>query len=185
MSDIQHTFAANLRRYRQQANLTQEELAEKSGVHRTYVGGIEQERINVSINNVERLARALKISPALLFVEYKEEFEIINEKQPDHTNANESNLLRPIESNSPDENSEIKSNHKKSRSPASTGSSVTYYLASSVDEHFSLTKLQDVEPNLTVTILCELIAQDPNEETLLSRFKETQKIVLNFLRKKQ
>lgn len=65
--DIQKTFARNMRKYRKEAKLTQEGLAEKSGLHRTYIGGIEQERINVSIRNVEKIAHALGVDPVQLF----------------------------------------------------------------------------------------------------------------------
>lgn len=64
---IQDVFAINMRNYRKAVGLTQEELAEKSGLHRTYIGGIEQRRINVSLKNVEKIADALGIDPALLF----------------------------------------------------------------------------------------------------------------------
>lgn len=67
MSDIQRVFASNMRAYRKLAHMTQENLAEKSGLHRTYIGGIEQQRINVSLKNVEKIATALDVDPALLF----------------------------------------------------------------------------------------------------------------------
>lgn len=180
MSDIQHTLATNLRRYRKQAGLSQEELAEKCGVHRTYVGGIEQERVNVSINNVERLARALKISPALLFVEYNDGIETTQnnrKKQRTADGANETSLSGTKRT------SGITPARTKNSTPTSTKESpISYYLASIEDERFTLTELKDPDPNITVSILCELIAQDPCEETLSSRFNETQKMVLNFLR---
>ena len=65
--DIQETLAANIHRYRKEAGLTQERLAEKCGLHRTYIGGIEQCRVNVGIKNAQRIAEALGISPHLLF----------------------------------------------------------------------------------------------------------------------
>ncbi len=65
----QTTIGRNLRIYRKQAGLTQEELANKCEMHRTYIGGIEQQRINVSINNVGRIASVLGIDPFLLLVE--------------------------------------------------------------------------------------------------------------------
>lgn len=69
---IQQVFAENMRKYRKRAHMTQEDLAEKSGLHRTYIGGIEQRRINVSLKNVEKIARALEIDPALLFMRESE-----------------------------------------------------------------------------------------------------------------
>ncbi|MBQ9004399.1 MAG: helix-turn-helix transcriptional regulator [Eggerthellaceae bacterium] len=65
--DIRDTFAANLRKYRKAAKLSQEKLAEIAGLHRTYIGGIEQRRVNVSLKNIGRIANAMGIDPMLLF----------------------------------------------------------------------------------------------------------------------
>ena len=46
--------------------LSQEDLAELANLHRTYVGSVERAERNVSIDNIERLATALGVSPALL-----------------------------------------------------------------------------------------------------------------------
>lgn len=60
-------FAENLRKARQTKGISQEELAELAGLHRTYVGSVERAERNVSIDNMERLASALGASlPALL-----------------------------------------------------------------------------------------------------------------------
>jgi transcriptional regulator with XRE-family HTH domain len=52
-------FAQNLREARRVLGLSQEELAERSGLHRTYVGSVERAERNVSIDNMELLAHAV------------------------------------------------------------------------------------------------------------------------------
>lgn len=66
---VQDTFADNMRELRLRAGLSQEALAEKSGLHRTYIGSIEQKRANISLKNVGRIAGALHVDPAILFID--------------------------------------------------------------------------------------------------------------------
>lgn len=61
-----HTFATNVKKYRLQQNLSQEKLAELSGLHRTYISSVEREQKNISIDNISKIATALKIDPYLL-----------------------------------------------------------------------------------------------------------------------
>ena len=62
-------FAANVRRLRTEHGLSQEDLAEAAGVHRTYIGMLERGEKNVTIYNIERIARALAVQPASLLME--------------------------------------------------------------------------------------------------------------------
>jgi len=54
-------FGIILKEKRKERGLTQEELADRAGIHRTYVAGIEGGHRNPSLKNIYRLAKALKI----------------------------------------------------------------------------------------------------------------------------
>ncbi len=53
------SFAKHLREKRKTKKMSQEELAAKSGLHRTYISAVERGERNISIDNMERLASAL------------------------------------------------------------------------------------------------------------------------------
>jgi transcriptional regulator with XRE-family HTH domain len=63
---ILKAFGATLRTYRQAAGLSQEKLAAKAGLDRTYVGGAERGERNVALINIVRLAEAISIRPSQL-----------------------------------------------------------------------------------------------------------------------
>lgn len=63
-------FGSRVRLLRKQAGLSQEGLAEAAGLHRTYVSGIERGQRNVGLDNVVRLARALRVEPRSLFEDW-------------------------------------------------------------------------------------------------------------------
>jgi transcriptional regulator with XRE-family HTH domain len=59
-------FATNVRRARMQLGISQEKLAELSGLHRTFVSSVERGERNISVDNMERVASALRVKLAIL-----------------------------------------------------------------------------------------------------------------------
>ncbi len=60
-------FGKRVRELRMGLGLSQEELAERSGLHRDYIGGVERGERNIALVNLDRLARALTVSLSDLF----------------------------------------------------------------------------------------------------------------------
>jgi len=60
-------FGNKVREERLKRDLSQEELAEKAGVHRTYIGMIERAEKNITLSNIEKIALALGIEISQLF----------------------------------------------------------------------------------------------------------------------
>ena len=58
--DVSSAFGARLRELRHRENLSQEELALLSGLDRSYVGQVERGERNLSLENIHKLASALK-----------------------------------------------------------------------------------------------------------------------------
>jgi transcriptional regulator with XRE-family HTH domain len=65
--DIRIRFGRAIRRIRQEQGINQEETAERCGLHRTYYSGIERGVRNVSLVNIEKIARGLKTGLPELF----------------------------------------------------------------------------------------------------------------------
>ena len=66
-SDLQALLGATIKTERSALGISQEELAERAGLHRTYVSDVERGARNPSIASIEKLARALKVSLSALF----------------------------------------------------------------------------------------------------------------------
>jgi transcriptional regulator with XRE-family HTH domain len=64
MPSVPGVLGRNLRRARKRAGLTQEEVAERSGVHATEVSRIEAGKRDPRISTMERLAEAVEVSPS-------------------------------------------------------------------------------------------------------------------------
>lgn len=64
--EAQLLFAANVRRFRKAQSISQEKLAEYAGLHTNYISSVERGERNISICNIERIARGLGTSMAEL-----------------------------------------------------------------------------------------------------------------------
>jgi len=60
---LQIVVGRNIRRLRRERGLSQEDLADEIGVHRTYMGGVERGERNLTLRSLERLADRLGVSP--------------------------------------------------------------------------------------------------------------------------
>jgi transcriptional regulator with XRE-family HTH domain len=65
--DIRIRFGRAIRRIREEQEINQEEAAERCGLHRTYYSGVERGVRNVSLVNLEKIAKGLKTSLPALF----------------------------------------------------------------------------------------------------------------------
>lgn len=66
-SKIDIQFGARIAKLRRQLNLSQEELAERCGFHRTYIGSIERGEKSPTLNTIEKFANGLNVTiPELL-----------------------------------------------------------------------------------------------------------------------
>ncbi len=67
MPSILEDFGKKVRHFRTKKKLSQEELAEIAGIHRTYIGQIESGKRNIALKNVAKLAKALGVKVKDLF----------------------------------------------------------------------------------------------------------------------
>lgn len=154
MTRIQAIFAANMRHYRKRAKMTQEELAERCGLHRTYIGGIEQQRINVSLKNIEKIAAALQIDPVLLFTKASE----------DSPGAfHQKDLQQSTQDNPSCPNTE------------------SYALCHQTDDGITIQPLNVHDENLTISILCALV-NGGHKGDLADAYDTAEKEILELLR---
>jgi len=67
---VKRRLGRAVKQRRQEIGISQEVLAERAGLHRTYIGDIERGARNLSLENIEKLAKALQISISDLFANY-------------------------------------------------------------------------------------------------------------------
>jgi len=61
MNGLYKQLGEKVKKARTKAGFTQEELANKAGLHRTYIAGIETGRRNISVKSLEKIAKALDV----------------------------------------------------------------------------------------------------------------------------
>jgi transcriptional regulator with XRE-family HTH domain len=69
-SRVKSRFGLAIKQRRQEVGISQEVLAEWAGLHRTYIGDIERGARNLSLENIEKIAKALQIPISDLFAKY-------------------------------------------------------------------------------------------------------------------
>jgi transcriptional regulator with XRE-family HTH domain len=62
-------FGLAIKKWRQERGLTQEALSFEAGIHKTYLSAVERGQRNIALDNIVKLAKALRISVAELFNE--------------------------------------------------------------------------------------------------------------------
>ncbi len=64
---IETKFGLKIKHLRNEKSISQEELAHRSELHRTYISSVELGKRNISIRNIEKLANALEVNIIELF----------------------------------------------------------------------------------------------------------------------
>lgn len=67
MIDIKKKFGDKMRQIRKQVKISQEELAFRAKLHRTYISDVERGSRNISLENIEKIALALGVKSQDLF----------------------------------------------------------------------------------------------------------------------
>lgn len=68
MEDICKQFGFSVKKYRLEKGISQEKLAEITGLHRTYISSVERGTRSISLNNIQKLAIALEVEIYKLFI---------------------------------------------------------------------------------------------------------------------
>lgn len=65
-AELRTVAATNIRELRLRLGFSQELLAEKASLHRTYIGAVERGERNITLHSLEKIAKALRVTPAQL-----------------------------------------------------------------------------------------------------------------------
>lgn len=67
--NIRQIIGENVRCFRNKMNWSQEALGAQTGLHHDYLGRLERGRVNISVENLLKIAQALNVDPHLLLIE--------------------------------------------------------------------------------------------------------------------
>ena len=67
LTTLRDILGYNVRAYRVEHKMSQEQLGFAAHLDRTFISQVERARVNISVDNIEKLAKALELDPALLF----------------------------------------------------------------------------------------------------------------------
>ncbi|MDB4916109.1 MAG: family transcriptional regulator [Gemmatimonadetes bacterium] len=73
MATLREKLGRAVRKFRSDAGFSQERFADACRFHRTYIGSIERGEINISLDNIERVAHTLNLPVSRLFLEAEHE----------------------------------------------------------------------------------------------------------------
>ena len=72
LEEIRVAYGKAVRAIRQNKKISQEELGDLCGLHRTYISDIELGKRNVSLENIDKIAHALQVKKSELFIEVEQ-----------------------------------------------------------------------------------------------------------------
>lgn len=75
VNNYREILSINIKHFRSHLGLSQEEFAELTGFHRTYIGSVERCERNVTLSTIETFARVLKITVPEILTQRKKEDE--------------------------------------------------------------------------------------------------------------
>ncbi len=73
MRTLRQRLGQAVRRLRKEAGYSQESFADACGLHRTYMGSVERGEVNISLDNIERIAKTLRLTAGELLTEAERE----------------------------------------------------------------------------------------------------------------
>lgn len=161
---IAEVFATNVRNFRKARGLSQERLGERAGLHRTYIGNIEQQVVNPSLSNAGKIADALGIPPAVLLMSPR------NDPAALVASTEESNAQKRCERSGDLLPDSATSANQAGKGADSDRSLEHYALATFTDDGMRLQPIDVHSPNLTAQLLAALILQGCPDDDLPERY---------------